>query len=164
MKVDIYWIKGVDSGRLGIIPRPRGGDWLEDEILSLQSSGVDIVISLLEHDEVEELGLQDEERLCSEKKIQYLAYPIRDRGVPSSISMALEIARTIRNDLLMGKSIIIHCRQGIGRSSMLAAAAMILMGFDPERVFNQIADSRGCKVPDTQEQVDWVRIHFSKEG
>jgi hypothetical protein len=32
MKAAIYWIAPVPSGRLAIIPRPRGGDWLEDEV------------------------------------------------------------------------------------------------------------------------------------
>ena len=48
MQVRIYWIDDFESGRLGIMPRPRGGDWLEDEIRSLKVSGVDAVVSLLE--------------------------------------------------------------------------------------------------------------------
>jgi hypothetical protein len=34
MEVDIYWINIPGDGKLGIIPRPRGGDWLEDEIIT----------------------------------------------------------------------------------------------------------------------------------
>jgi hypothetical protein len=37
MKVEIYWITGAPDAPLGIMPRPRGGDWLEDEIRSLRS-------------------------------------------------------------------------------------------------------------------------------
>jgi hypothetical protein len=29
VQVKIHWISGVEPGRLGIMPRPRGGDWLE---------------------------------------------------------------------------------------------------------------------------------------
>jgi hypothetical protein len=34
MQARIYWIDDLESGQLGIMPRPRGGDWLEDEIQS----------------------------------------------------------------------------------------------------------------------------------
>ena len=61
MQVTIYWIENPTQGRIGIMPRPRGGDWLEDEVRSLQRSGVDVVVSLLERHEVEELDLQEEQ-------------------------------------------------------------------------------------------------------
>ena len=34
MHTELYWIPGPWLGRLAIMPRPRGGDWLEDEIRS----------------------------------------------------------------------------------------------------------------------------------
>lgn len=34
-----YWIPGPWPGRLGIVPRPRGGDWFEDEMRRLQLAG-----------------------------------------------------------------------------------------------------------------------------
>lgn len=30
MRATLYWIDGVWPGRLAIVPRPRGDDWLED--------------------------------------------------------------------------------------------------------------------------------------
>lgn len=60
MRTEVYWVPGPWPGRLGILPRPRGGDWLEDEVPSWRNSGLDVVTSLLTPDEVPELGLQDE--------------------------------------------------------------------------------------------------------
>jgi hypothetical protein len=31
MSTGPYWIDTGHAGRLAILPRPRGGDWLEDE-------------------------------------------------------------------------------------------------------------------------------------
>ena len=60
MKADIYWIDQLAPHRLAIMPRPRGGDWLEDEIRSLRLEGVDVLVSLLTETEARELELDSE--------------------------------------------------------------------------------------------------------
>ena len=56
MLAEVHWIKGLPC-RLAILPRPRSGDWLEDEIRSLRGQGIDVLVSLLTPDETAELGL-----------------------------------------------------------------------------------------------------------
>jgi len=73
------------------MPRPRGGDWLEDEIGSLRAVGVDVVVSLLEPAEIIELDLQAEMRICEMRHIEYLSFPIPDRGVPLSDRAARKV-------------------------------------------------------------------------
>ena len=51
-----FWIK-IEGVRLAIAPRPRGGDWLEDDVRLLQRAGVDVIVSALTPVEAEELGL-----------------------------------------------------------------------------------------------------------
>jgi hypothetical protein len=45
---------------MAIMARPRAGDWLESEVDEWKAAGIDVVVSLLERDEVVELGLQRE--------------------------------------------------------------------------------------------------------
>lgn len=40
MKSDLFWINGPWPGRLAIMPRPRSGDWLEDEIQAWSGAAV----------------------------------------------------------------------------------------------------------------------------
>jgi hypothetical protein len=40
MKHDIYWISAIPRGRLAIMPRPRHGDWLADEVKAWQLGGL----------------------------------------------------------------------------------------------------------------------------
>ena len=47
MKTEIYWIDLPGPGRLAIMPRPRGDDWLEGEIESLKGVGVQSLVSML---------------------------------------------------------------------------------------------------------------------
>ena len=64
MRPEIYRVGPVEHGRLAIVPRPRGGDWLADEIQALREAGVDVLVSLLTADEVAELDLAREEAWC----------------------------------------------------------------------------------------------------
>jgi|SRR5215510_9488487 len=156
MKTTVYWLTADTTSRIGIMPRPRGGDWLEDEVRSLRDSHINIVVSLLEQSEIEELCLEDEEGICEKYGITYLNYPIADRGVPKSEEDALNFSHILIGFLAEGKNLVIHCRQGIGRSSIIAAMVKILRGDMAETVFEKIGSARGCSVPDTQEQRDWL--------
>src|SRR5256885_568555 len=80
MRTELTWIEGPWPGRLAIMPRPRGGDWLEDEIQSWRQSGVDVIISLLTREEQTELSLADEEELCRANGMEFVSFPIVDRG------------------------------------------------------------------------------------
>ena len=156
MRTNIYWLDDSQLGRIGIMPRPRGGDWLEDEIRALRDAGVDVIVSLLEKHEIEELDLQHEPAYCNANDIVYLSLPIVDRGVPKSGREMLDFARKLKGFIEEGKNLVIHCRQGIGRSTVMAVAVLALIGMPAETAFEVIARARGCSVPDTDQQRDWV--------
>jgi hypothetical protein len=74
-----FWIKIVGV-RLAITPRPRGRDWLEDDIRFLQRAGVDVLVSALTPAEAEELGLLEEGHYCQSNGLEFLYFPIEDRS------------------------------------------------------------------------------------
>ena len=57
---EAHSINGRWKGQLAIVARPRGNEWLEDEVRSWRESGVDVIVSLLTSDENTELGLTEE--------------------------------------------------------------------------------------------------------
>jgi hypothetical protein len=60
MEAELYWIPGPWLGRLAMAPRPRGGDWLADEIASWRHAGLNAVLSLLTPEEEQDLDLAGE--------------------------------------------------------------------------------------------------------
>jgi len=153
----MYWIQNEHDIKLAIVPRPRGGDWLFDETQMLRRTGMDVVVSMLTGTEARELGLEHEQRACESSGITFVAFPIPDRGVPASLQLFNSLIERLKQELLTGKSVGIHCRQSIGRSSLLAAALLCSFGSSADAAFAQIAKCRGCPVPDTEEQRKWVR-------
>src|SRR4051794_14082928 len=113
MRAEIFWIGGVREGRLAVLPRPRGGDWLEDEVRSLRVSGVEVLVSLLTGDETAVLDLADEAGCCAASGMEFISFPFADRGVPTSDSDALGLVRQLAALLAGGKAVAIHCRQGV---------------------------------------------------
>ena len=153
MASDIYWIKTSASLRLAIMARPRAGDWLEDEIDHWRREGVGLVVSLLEPDEIQDLGLEAEGALCRSRSIEFISYPIPDRGVPANATTAVQLANQI---VSRNTPTAIHCRAGIGRSSLVAALVLRLSGVDCEEALDAIGAARGTSVPDTTIQREWV--------
>lgn len=162
MKTVLYWIEGPWTGRLAIAARPRGGDWLEDEVRAWRQSGVDIVVSLLTPEEVIDLDLGKEEAWCQAHGIEFCAFPIADRGVPASRTASVELVRRLDKALMEGKSIAVHCRQAIGRSALLAACLLIVAGEELEAAFQHVSAARGYPVPETADQREWVQALAAK--
>jgi hypothetical protein len=82
MRAQLYSIQGLPTGQVSIMARPRGGDWLLDEITALRWADVDILVSLLTPDEVRELDLEEEAACCRHQEVIYLSFPFRDRSTP----------------------------------------------------------------------------------
>jgi protein-tyrosine phosphatase len=156
MRAEIFWIDGVRKGRLAVMPRPRGGDWLDDEVRSLRSSGVDVLVCLLTRDEMVELELVDERACCAAGGIEFVSFPFADRGIPTSEADALHIVQRLAALLTDGKAVAVHCRQGVGRSAVIAACVLAALSDGPNAALERVARARGRPVPDTPEQRDWV--------
>jgi protein-tyrosine phosphatase len=155
MTPELYWIP-IEAGHLAIMARPRAGEWLEDEISGWRREGVDVVVSLLEPSESHELELDDEAMLCVASEIEFVSFPVRDRGVPASVPATAKIVEVLSAKVRSGASVAIHCRAGIGRSSLLAACVLTKFGIELRKAFELIGKARGVNVPDTPEQEQWV--------
>ncbi len=64
--------------------------------------------------------------------------------------------RKLGSEIQQGKKVAVHCRQGIGRSSLISAALLISAGEDIEQALKAITKARGLEVPETAEQRKWL--------
>lgn len=157
MTPDLFRVPGPWPGTLAITTRPRGGDWLADEAAGWRRAGVDVLVSLLEPDEAAEFGLGDEAEAAGRSGVEFISFPIRDMGVPKSTRAAVSLLREIAAALERGKNVAIHCRQGIGRSGLIAAALLVMSGFDPDASLRAVSAARGRAIPETDAQLEWIR-------
>jgi protein-tyrosine phosphatase len=156
MWTEVYWVAGPWPGKLAVSPRPRGGDWLEDAIAGWRRDGVDQVLSLLTPGEEKDLDLEREAHLAQGQGIKFRSFPIPDRQVPASGPALAQILGVINKDLASGKNVLIHCRQGIGRTGLVAACLLVSQGLDPATAIDRVSSARGLPVPETDEQKHWI--------
>jgi protein-tyrosine phosphatase len=119
--------------------------------------GIQVVVSLLEEAEAEQLGLANEDEAAVSNGIRFVSFPIPDRGAPLSTPDALALLGDIGEELKAGKHVAIHCRQSIGRSGLIAAGVLVASGFCAATAIEAVSSARGEIVPETAEQLQWIR-------
>jgi protein-tyrosine phosphatase len=156
MTAELFWIDGPWPGRLAIALRPRGGDWLDDEIRAWREAGINTVASLLTEEESVDLGLAAERAVCEANGVGFRSLPIVDRSVPRSHTDTIEFLRELEGVLSRGANVAIHCRQGIGRSGLIAAALLIERGLTSDEAVRRVSHARRINIPETEEQRVWI--------
>jgi len=152
--MDLFWFASP-SGRLATATRPRGGDWLDDDIQHVAREAA-MLVSMLTRPEINELELAHEESSALRAKLQFLNVEIEDRGVPERAAPFVAAVERATGILAAGQGVVVHCRMGIGRSSLFAAACLVRLGVEPGDAWDRIAVSRGRPVPDVSTQRDWL--------
>ena len=156
MWTKLHWVDGPWPGKLALAARPRGGDWLEDEIASWRENGVHTIFSLLTKEEELDLNIAGERAEAEARGIEFLSFPILDRQVPASESNLAHALGQLARELSAGRNVVLHCRQGIGRTGLVAACLLVENGIDPETAVRRLSAARGIPIPETQEQRLWI--------
>lgn len=164
MWTPLHWIKGPWKGRLAIMPRPRGGDWIDGEVRRWRNAGVHVLVSLLTSDENTDLQLEGEAQEAAAAGLEFMSFPIEDRQVPTSLTEARLFVETLRERLTHGRNVAIHCRQGVGRSGMMAVAALVAEGLSPDAAIAAVSAARRSPVPETGGQLRWIQNFASIEA
>jgi protein-tyrosine phosphatase len=156
MRKHLYWLDGSWPGRLAVGPRSRGGDWLKDDIAAWKQASIHAVLSLLTPEEEEDLALQNEADEVREQGMDFTSFPIPDREIPKSEAKWSEALEQMARDLSRGKNLLVHCRQGIGRSGVVAACLLVKKGMSPGAAVEAVSAARGISIPETAEQRNWI--------
>src|SRR3954471_12280768 len=157
-----YW---VIPGRLLAGEYP-GSSSRSDAMAKLQrllAAGVTSFVDLTEDHE-----LPAYERLLpdlTEQPIRHRRLAITDHSIPESHARMAQILDLIQEEMSAGRCVYVHCRAGIGRTGTTVACHLIRTGLSNEAALERLqALWKACGrsmhwpfVPETQEQIDFVR-------
>jgi len=123
-------------GRIGLTFAPgkkqrnaQSGQWdrdLETDLSRLSSEyGTNVLVSLIEEDEFERLAIPGLRARTGHYEIESVWFPIPDTSVPKSMQKFSTLIRTLVVALSEGKTVVIHCMGGLGRTGLVAAACLV---------------------------------------
>lgn len=159
MKTRIFWL----NENLGIMSRPLGGDDLMEEIEHWKKLRVNTIVSFLTDEENEELGLEYERMDCRREGFDFIKFPIEDRQVPDSYLKTKELFNNLIEKINQNQKILMHCRGGIGRVSIISSIVLSTLHKIPiKQSFATISKIRGLNVPDTEEQIIWTESFIER--
>lgn len=156
MAVSIYIIDQIGRGSFAVMARPGSDSSVAEDIADIAAQGYHRVASLLADDEAQLLGLETEKQQVEQASMAFDQFTIVDMQLPHSLQAFARFSRELYQRVNSGEHVVVHCRAGIGRSGITAAAVLLHHGMPAEDAFAQISRNRGLAVPDTQEQYDWI--------
>ena len=158
---EIFRVADLGEGFLAVMGMPGTYEPLRESFDGLARLEIDVVVSLLQESEALDLGLSDERAACESAGLEFLSFPIKDRGLPSDAEAVSRFSKRAHARITSGYGLVFHCRAGIGRSGMMAASVLLHEGLPVREAFARISAARGLIVPDTPGQLKWVEDNYA---
>ena len=155
MTPELYWVEAPASGRLAVAARPRGGLWLEDDLVALRAAGVDTLVCMMVPGELPELQLVHEPELAVAAGLRFTWLPVPDLSTPTNddvLNGIRKLSDEVGRDGPWPRTV----GRALGARRCASRASSCCFGVPPREAWQRIALSRGRAVPDTAAQGRWV--------
>jgi hypothetical protein len=131
-------------GKLFVAPDPVG---------ALSACGADVVVCLCERQELEDRYPRYVRWLADNEGQGAIWFPIPDLHAPT-LEDVLPLLVRLRQLVLAGRGVLLHCGAGIGRAGTLAAALLMYMGISHMPALSIVAEARPLAGPEAGAQSD----------
>jgi protein-tyrosine phosphatase len=150
--MDLHWV----DGNVAVSTRPMGGPLLAAELAGARKAGLDILVSCLQPSEERELDLIEEKPAAEGAGLHFFRFRMHDGGTPEDDDAFAAFVEELAAEHRAGRHIAVHCRAGVGRSPLVAAALQVRLGLSPVDAWRRVGDARGYPVPDNDEQRQYL--------
>jgi len=128
----------IIKDKLAGMERPGSLTGLEEDINFLKMAGIDVIVNL-----------EEIEREYEGFEVKHI--PIKDFTPPSPEHIK-EFVGFVRERLLEGKRVLVHCYAGMGRTNVMLACYLVHLGMTPNEALSLIKETRYFAVTDEQEE------------
>ena len=124
-----------------------GAPWARDIGLDLdviQAWGATAVVTLVEAHELILLGVPDLGERIGQRGLRWHHLPIADLNAPGADFDARwpAVARQLRQSVVGGGRVLVHCRGGLGRAGTVAACLLVDTGVAPHDAIQRVRAAR----------------------
>ncbi len=153
LRIDYVQPEGA-PGRIGLTfcpgkvqPDGLSGSWKRDlrkDLHVIADAGTHTLVTLIEQHEIESLKVRDLGVMAASFGMDWIHLPIKDTSIPSpEFEKAWEVSGAqIKDALLCGDDIVVHCKGGLGRAGTVSARLLVELGEEPEDAIRSVRASR----------------------
>jgi protein-tyrosine phosphatase len=115
-------------------------DGIENDLQCICNWGATVIVNLLEAREIVTLGVAALPGRILSRNMTFLHLPMANNVLPDDVfEKKWLLARSrLLHGLQKGERILIHCKEGIGRSGIVAARLLIESGIDADRAIKTV--------------------------
>jgi protein-tyrosine phosphatase len=172
IRVDFVDDELIPGGRLGLTFAPGkvqlnavSGPWERDvrqDLRRIRSHfGADIVVGLIEDHEFDDLEITHLPDTADALSIDYRRFPIRDGSVPADPGAFDELVDELVDELENQRTVVVHCKGGLGRAGTLAASVLVRCGHEPEDAIAAVRAARYGAIENSAQE-EFIRTVASR--
>jgi ADP-ribosyl-[dinitrogen reductase] hydrolase len=119
-------------------------DSLGDDLHAIKAWGAAVLITLLDEPEFRMLGVQSLGEKVINMNMIWLHLPLRNMGSPDRefLERWRAIVPGLCKMLRGGQNIVMHCREGVGRTGLAAACLLIELGLPAREAIRAVRNAR----------------------
>jgi protein-tyrosine phosphatase len=138
-------------GRLGLACAPglsrdgqsEGGARVEEDLRAMvQVHGAAVLVTLLEETEIEHRLAPDFRERVLRAGLELISFPVADGWVPSSVEAVSSLIARILHRMRSGRTVVVHCMAGLGRTGTVAACCLVARGRSPAEAIQIVRCAR----------------------
>jgi len=117
---------------------------LEDDVSTIHRLGILTVISLMETQELKRVGAKSISHYLGRRNIAWHQLQVSQSGTPniSTIHQWRRMAKPLINTLATGGNVLIHCLEGKGRTGVMTACLLKILGMSGETAIAHVRRAR----------------------
>ncbi len=127
---------------------------LDADLAAINAWGATALVSLIEDHEFEILGVTDLAHKVQLVGLEWHHLPImnRDTSYEEFEAQWVISGRQLRQRLRQGEHIVLHCKNGLGRTGMIAARLLVELGELPEVAVRRVRSARPGAIETPQQK------------
>lgn len=132
------------AGSLFLCSMPGRNEPLEAFLGTARAEAVATVVCLAPWRELQSKSPGYADFVRGETRWTFRHHPIEDFGEPDDEAAFVALVREVADDLRAGRSVVVHCAAGIGRTGTFATCVLRAIGLAPE-LARQRVDAAGSR-------------------
>jgi len=114
---------------------------LQHDIQEIKKLNIEHIICMMENHEFHKNKTGNYPLIVHQSGINISQYSIVDGSIPT-LEVMHKMVMNLRNSIIQGKNVLIHCMGGVGRTGTLASCFLVYCGFEPELAISFVQERR----------------------